>query len=149
RLLVPTIQKKFVYDRNFSYPPSNSTDDLWNTLFPQNGGFFSHVPNIPTRSTVSVFHQLHCLDAIRHSYWQFHDAAVEGRKVSDNDFPVHTSPSHVRHCTDLLRQSLMCNADRTLEVKDDMGGVSGFGTTHRCYDYRELVRIVEEWQYNG
>jgi len=59
---------------------------------------------------------------------------------------MHTSPAHVRHCTDLIRQSLMCAADRTLEVKDDKGGVSGFGTVHKCYDYEELVNKVARWQ---
>lgn len=57
-----------------------------------------------------------------------------------------TSPSHVRHCTDLLRQSLMCAGDQTLEVKDKTGGVAGFGTAHECVDYEQLVRQVEEWQ---
>lgn len=66
--------------------------------------------------------------------------------MSDEEFTVMTSPSHVRHCVDLLRQSLMCSADRTLEVKDDKGGVSGFGTVHHCYDYEELLYTVEKWQ---
>ncbi|OCL07611.1 hypothetical protein AOQ84DRAFT_294758, partial [Glonium stellatum] len=136
----------FRYDRDFSYPPSNITNTAWDSLFPKQGGFFTRPPLVRSRSTLSVFHQLHCLDAIRHSYWQLHDAAIEGRKISDEDFPMMTSPSHVRHCVDLLRQSLMCNSDRTVEEKDDKGGVSGFGTTHQCYDYKQLVHLVEGWQ---
>lgn len=66
--------------------------------------------------------------------------------MTADDFPMMSSPSHVRHCTDLLRQSLMCNSDRTLEERDDSGGVSGFGTVHECYDYRALVAAVEKWQ---
>lgn len=58
---VSSVTAKFVYDRDFSYPPSNSTNAAWQTLFPARGGFFTHAPEIPERSTLSVFHQLHCL----------------------------------------------------------------------------------------
>ncbi|PVH96581.1 hypothetical protein DM02DRAFT_534913 [Periconia macrospinosa] len=144
---VPTISKIFKYNREFSYPPNNTTNAAWGNLFPKDGGFFTHPPAVSERSTFSVFHQLHCLDAIRHGYWQLHDAATEGRKISDGEFPMHTSPSHIRHCTDLLRQSLMCAADRTIEVKDDQGGVSGFGTLHQCADYDDLLDTVGKWQH--
>jgi hypothetical protein len=60
-----------------------------------------------------------------------------------------TSPSHIRHCVDLLRQSLMCAADRTLEEKDERGGVSGFGTARQCVDYEKLVETVELWQHDA
>jgi hypothetical protein len=43
----------------------------------------------------------------------------------------------------------MCAADRTLEEKDEKGGVSGFGTAHQCVDYEKLVKTVESWQREG
>ena len=59
----------------------------------------------------------------------------------------HTSPAHIRHCIDLIRQSLMCNADTTIEVKDEeINGVRGFGTLHQCKNWRGLVRWTEETQ---
>jgi len=53
-----------------------------------------------------------------------------------------SSPPHVRHCLDLLRQSLMCYPDTTVEKKDEeAGGVHGFGTMHNCKKWDELL----EW----
>ena len=57
------------------------------------------------------------------------------------------SPAHIVHCIDLIRQSLMCQPDLTIEVKDpDIGGVTGFGTQHQCRDWEELIRWTMEWQ---
>jgi hypothetical protein len=68
---VPTslMTKSFVYDRDFSYPPSNLTNAAWQTLFPARGGFFTHAPSITQRSTLSVFHQLHCLVSYSGGLW--------------------------------------------------------------------------------
>ena len=76
---------------------------------------------------------------MRRAYWANHDAAVTGQKLTDEDVHVDIGPSHVRHCTDLLRQSLMCHADTTIEVVDEeINGVHGFG---RSID----VRIGTSW----
>ena len=57
------------------------------------------------------------------------------------------SPPHIRHCIDLLRQTLMCRPDLTIEVKDEeIGGVKGFGTQHQCYDWEQLVQWTRSWQ---
>ena len=56
-------------------------------------------------------------------------------------------PPHIRHCIDLLRQALMCRPDLTIEEKDEeLGGVSGFGTTHKCHDWDQLVSWTRKWQ---
>ena len=60
-LLVKMEPHVFQYNRSFSYPPSNITNRAWRDIFPQEGGFFIHPTIAPTRSTFSVFHQLHCL----------------------------------------------------------------------------------------
>jgi len=73
----------------------------------------------------------------------------QGQQFSEDDFPMIVSPSHVRHCIDLLRQTLMCYSDRTIEEKDDTGGVKGFGTEHQCNDYEELVRLINRWQISS
>jgi hypothetical protein len=74
------------------------------------------------------------------------NAALEGKQLIETEIPPMSSPSHVRHCIDLIRQSLMCNADRTLEVRDETGGVRGFGTTHQCVDWNELIDKIDSWQ---
>lgn len=80
-------------------------------------------------------------------YWKTHEAAIEGRKLLDSELPMMISPPHVRHCIDLLRQSLMCTADTTIEVKDEAaGGVHGFGVEHRCVKWSQLVDWTAKWQ---
>ena len=62
-----------------------------------------------------------------------------------------TSPAHIRHCIDLLRQSLQCQSDLTVEIKDkDKGGVTGFGTEHKCKDWTQLLTWLQRWEsYNS
>ncbi|KAK4213822.1 hypothetical protein QBC37DRAFT_422416 [Rhypophila decipiens] len=158
----------FVYNRTFS-EGTHRTDQAWDALFPKQMGYFSH-PQIAHghRSTFSVYHYLHCLNGIRQGYWAVYDIATQEtstsqargthghgkedkgtKKILDiHNLPMMISPSHVRHCIDLLRQNLMCNADLTVEVKDDKaGGVHGFGTQHQCVDWEELGGWVGEWEH--
>ena len=52
--------KVLKYNRTFS-ENSHKTEAAWESLFPQQGGYFSHPTVAPTRATFSVFHYLHCL----------------------------------------------------------------------------------------
>ena len=64
-----------------------------------------------------------------------------------NHAEMMTSPAHMRHCIDLIRQVLMCKPDLTVEVKDKkLGGVTGFGTTHECVDWGSLMGWVAKWE---
>jgi hypothetical protein len=86
-------------------------------------------------------------DGIRHGYWQAYESATTGKHLQPQDIPMMSSPAHVRHCIDLLRQSLMCHGDITVEIKDeDAGGVHGFGVTHECVDWDQLKMLLEKWQ---
>ncbi|KAM7200832.1 protein of unknown function (DUF3328) domain containing protein [Rhypophila sp. PSN 637] len=162
------VPQTFIYNRTFA-EGTHRTDQAWDALFPKQMGYFSH-PQIAHghRSTFSVYHYLHCLNGIRQGYWAVYDIAAQGtsssqargthdhgkgdkgtKKILDiHNLPMMISPSHVRHCIDLLRQNLMCNADLTVEVKDDKaGGVHGFGTQHQCVDWDELGGWVGEWEH--
>ena len=76
-----------------------------------------------------------------------HDAAVEGRLVQDHEVPMMISPAHVRHCIDLLRHAVMCEPDITIEKKGDKAqGVTGFGTSHVCKDWQQLVKWTSAWE---
>ena len=62
---------------------------------------------------------------------------------------THIAP-HVQHCFDYLRQTLMCNADHTLEpfVAADgktiqPAGSSGWGVEHKCKSWDDLVSWVQ------
>lgn len=61
--------------------------------------------------------------------------------------PAMSSPPHIRHCIDLLRQALMCRPDLTVEVKDmGAGGVHGFGETHQCINWADLTSWTAQWE---
>ena len=51
----------FKYNGIYGEQPSEITDQAWENLFPEQGGFFKHPDLAPMRSALSVFHQLHCL----------------------------------------------------------------------------------------
>ena len=57
------------------------------------------------------------------------------------------NPSHIRHCIGLLRQSLMCYADTTVETKEPgLNGIKGFVKVHVCKDWDELNDMISNWQ---
>lgn len=54
--------------------------------------------------TLSMFHQLHCLDEIRKS--------LDPEAYPDHDW----TGQHRRHCVGILRQAVMCNGDISMDV---------------------------------
>jgi len=86
-------------------------------------------------------------EGIRKGYWAIHAAATEGRQIAEEDLPFMSSPPHIRHCIDLIRHSLMCQPDLTIELKEEeLGGVRGFGTEHQCLDWVELIAWTSKWE---
>ncbi|KAJ8517507.1 hypothetical protein ONZ45_g5325 [Pleurotus djamor] len=99
-----------IYDQT----PSQSVDDAWAHLFryalssvPREKFHFPNhtypIPGQPDRTvlSLSVLHQLHCLDVARRAmYPEYYP-----------DMVTETEQIHVRHCVSELRQSLMCAAD--------------------------------------
>ncbi|KAI0886275.1 uncharacterized protein GGS22DRAFT_199562 [Annulohypoxylon maeteangense] len=151
----------FEYNRTFGETPSDATNAAWRSLFPQHGGFFVHPELAQKRSAFSVFHQLHCLDELRHGFYVLHDQVLsysemisshqvgnrsDWAKQGKRALQEH-SLGHIRHCIDLLRQSLMCNADLVIELKnEELGGVTGFGTMHRCVDWPGLLEWIRPYE---
>ncbi|KAF4633861.1 hypothetical protein G7Y89_g4258 [Cudoniella acicularis] len=139
----------FVYNRTYGAKPSNATRAAWEALFPTQGGFFKHPDLAPECSALSIFHQLHCLNGIREAYWFLFEAASFSAaiKLDEQSLPMEASPPHIRHCIDLIRQSLMCRPDITIEPKNHVrGGVSGFGVQHRCQDWGQVLAWVGKWE---
>lgn len=77
---------------------------------------------------------------IRESYWAVVDGTIA---ISEQQH----AGSHVRHCIDYLRQSLLCHADANLERPSrEAGGVTGFGFERQCRDIKQLKAWAEEWR---
>jgi hypothetical protein len=148
---VRLIPYTFEYNRTFAERPSDEVDDAWAGLFPVHGGFFQHPTIAPKRSAIATFHQLHCLNEIREGVYAMEDGTVKDERSTNQAAHDHGSYlPHIRHCIDLLRQSLMCQPDLTIELKnDELGGVTGFGTEHQCVDWQQLLDWVARYEENG
>ncbi|KAH8678417.1 hypothetical protein BX600DRAFT_452031 [Xylariales sp. PMI_506] len=77
---------------------------------------------------VATFHQLHCLSKLMLSY---------GLMVTEGSKP--TDLAHDAHCFDLIRQTLLCNPDLTVEGLTEYG--EGWGAVHQCKD----IDAVRDW----
>ncbi|KAJ6155271.1 hypothetical protein N7470_005837 [Penicillium chermesinum] len=128
----------------FGLPPSPESDAAWNSLFPVSQGFIYSKQFREPRALV-VYHNLHCLDALREVYY----AAVNGTLAQRDGGHHHheKDAEHVRHCLDYLRQSVMCAADTNLEpVVNELasGGdlfTTGWGFYRNCRD----IERVKAW----
>jgi len=140
--------------RSPHYSLNSSDDDDWSTLIPRlSSGFLLH-PTTGKFYAVSLYHQLHCLDALR-------------KYIAKGDALVLTpgTVAHSDHCLDYLRQALLCHADTTLEpvrnvtvhvvspagtadagkTQDHIDQVAmGWDVSHRCRDWTAVRTYLEE-----
>ncbi|CAF9929509.1 MAG: hypothetical protein GOMPHAMPRED_005427 [Gomphillus americanus] len=138
----------------WEYGPRSA--DLWNSVLGNKGfvlindwkryglkdGIGSKVPGAGIYG-ISATHQFHCIvDA-------FTGLAIQDPKyvkelwVSPNfaQKPAF-KPRHIFHCLDYLRQTVMCNADTTMEWRsaDDPFHIDGYGPPHQCKNWDEVVQ---------
>jgi hypothetical protein len=66
-------------------------------------------------------------------------AAKNGTVIVGEDMPPMLNQTYVNHCVELLRLSLKCQLDLTLEIVSKTGGVKGFGVEHQCYNWEMLL----------
>ncbi|KAF2707640.1 hypothetical protein K504DRAFT_383253, partial [Pleomassaria siparia CBS 279.74] len=129
----------FDYNHTFAEKPGHASDAAWESIFPPHGGFFHDEKMAPTGASLAAYHQLHCLDGIRHAYYLLLDAVIEGHNVTFSEVEEYSTDWHTRHCLDFLRQMLMCNADLTIEnVDPTLGGILGSGQQHECVVWEDV-----------
>lgn len=115
----------------------------------------SRIAKIPDPFVVglSVYHQLHCLNDLRNKF------APSSGNVTINELLADDAQyTHIFHCIDLLRQSLMCSADLSLvywEWRPERGHHSpNATTTHICrkwegiHGWAKEHKIGFEWDKN-
>ncbi|KAL2067817.1 hypothetical protein VTL71DRAFT_15913 [Oculimacula yallundae] len=145
---VHMVHHTFHYDNSFSEPPTSNhihRDYPWVDLYPKHGPYFNKSMDSSERWTFSVFHQLHCVNRLRHGYWRARTAAKGGKPLGDDQHDRMTSPMHIQHCLDYLRQSLMCHGDTTLEPDDPgINGAHGFGPQHNCKSWHQLLEETDK-----
>ncbi|KAL4943308.1 hypothetical protein BDV06DRAFT_211161 [Aspergillus oleicola] len=72
--------------------------------------------------------------------------ALLGQDEFLNSTGTRMAPSHIRHCFDYLRQTIMCAADTNLEVLDwEMHLTSGWGQNRICRDFEKVFEWAEKW----
>lgn len=112
-------------------------------------------PNLaPEQSAFSIFHQLHYLvsksiqrcavcgsrshitrwDELQHVIYVLYNQVFTYADIANEKRALlKQSLDHIHCYINLLRQSLMCNADLTVELKDvQLSRVTSFGTQHEC-----------------
>ena len=89
----------------------------WNTTLPAEGAVVFLGPH-RRPFTVSVFHQLRCLNIVRMAILQVHQGVLLGSRGDGGEL--------VNHCMNYLRQMVLCRTDTTLEtVRATTGRRSG------------------------
>lgn len=106
---------------------SLDSSEEWSSVFPDGGGFLYLGPERRPFG-LALFHQMHCLIRIRE--------AMSARKDSE----------HVRHCFNYIRQSILCEANPTIEpVVPILGRRSVNAEIPRvCKDWTMLYSLAEE-----
>ncbi|KAF8806053.1 hypothetical protein BYT27DRAFT_7242935 [Phlegmacium glaucopus] len=95
---------------------------------------------------VGLYHQIHCVNALRFSYSVTRDGLVTDPQV------LREGISHDNYCFQFIRQSIQCRADNTLVpiVQTNRANVSvaamGFGNMHRCRNWGDIRRFIVENQ---
>ncbi|KAL2796246.1 hypothetical protein BJX66DRAFT_336260 [Aspergillus keveii] len=158
-LLLPagTVHMTFYQNGTFTQRPDTEEDRAWDDLVPVGRGFVQHPQLAPDVSALTVFHQLHCLHAILAAYYAAIEAAnptLRPHLKADADDPLLNNtgilmePSHVRHCFDYLRQTIMCAADTNIEVLDrDTRATDGWGEQRVCRDYQKVFEWADKWAH--
>ncbi len=108
----------------------------WNATLPSGGAVVYLGPD-RRPFTVSIFHQMRCLDILRDDIVDLYSDPSPDAKVK--------RPRLVQHCMNYLRQTVMCRGDLHLEtVRAPMGPqVTVSAVTHSCRDWTAVYQAAE------
>lgn len=118
----------------------------WELIYPAGKGF---VRIDGDYHLVSMYHQLHCINAFRRYISNFE---AESRNITSFQL------SHITHCLSYLRQGTLCNADVSLEETFEahaqngapVHAVYGTGVVHKCQDWTQVRTWADknhaEWE---
>lgn len=136
---IPTLDDVYMSVENSVHYPYDGprADAEWNTTSPQSGLGLIYLGKSNQAFTISLFHELRCLDIVRKGLVVFRD----------RDQPESRSgPSQlVQHCMNYIRQMVLCRSNLHLEsVRDHVGPrVAVSETTHKCRDWGVVFEAAE------
>ena len=107
----------------------SDADEEWSSVFPPGRGFVRPGRDGSRKFGISLYHQMHCLDRIRRAIGKGYN-------------------QHVHHCFNYLRQSVLCEADDTIEpgVPSLGGKVVKIGVRRTCKDWTQVYEAVAKEQ---
>ncbi|KAM3476226.1 hypothetical protein MY8738_007027 [Beauveria namnaoensis] len=93
---------------------------------------------------VDVFHQIHCLNLLRHQAWKAYDHEAAIRREPYR--PLHWI--HVSHCTDILLKNIMCTGSVDVVtyqwLESQHRPWPDFDVNHKCRNFDDIVAWQEE-----
>ncbi|KAF9479331.1 hypothetical protein BDN70DRAFT_984120 [Pholiota conissans] len=115
----------------------------WEAMVPNKGMVYLEDPNDKNLKlfTVSIFHQLRCLDIIRKGIVDLE--ARHSRSPLDSETSL-TALTH--HCVNYLRQMVLCRSDLDLDTVFGSPKPAVYSDTYQCKDWEAIYRDVEKNQ---
>lgn len=129
---------------------SSEADAEWESIYPGGQLGFVHLGPNKRFFSLSLYHQIHCLVSLRSAIL---DRSHHGEQHEEQRARAKRDVEHSAHCLNYLRQTIMCNADLTLEPEIEEGSQNvgeGLAAVHVCRDWSKVhafaQRNWEEWQ---
>ncbi|KAI0815993.1 hypothetical protein BC628DRAFT_31511 [Trametes gibbosa] len=109
----------------------------WNATLPR-GGAVLHLGPKRSPFTLSLFHQLRCLNIVRDVVVQVHQDPISAA--------TRRSSRLVEHCMNYLRQTVVCRGDLRLETVRAYPStkVTVSDVTHTCKDWSAVYKAAED-----
>ncbi|KAH0284582.1 hypothetical protein KCU62_g8174, partial [Aureobasidium sp. EXF-3399] len=149
----PAIDAAWAELLQYEYPAITSEEMALNPFLSYNADKDKHPVTGRYHFALDVFHNLHCLNAVRKEldkdYYGAHDHGHVGRQAQ---YQQHHNPldaaqrDHIDHCMNHIRQSLQCRPDLSaaaMHVFEDLEGSKYFlgnAEQHTCYDWESIMR---------
>lgn len=127
-------------------------DHYWKDTFGGSDGYIYTSLNRPDgqirKARFGMFHQLQCLYDIRQELSRSMNKKHSKRKdlVFIDDHDGLEGPQAWKHCFDYLRQTVMCNADDTVEASENKYGewkTFGYGSKRQCRNSSWLYDVTK------
>jgi hypothetical protein len=131
---------------NDSALSGTAADAEWAAIYPPTGGWVqAKLDNYTVQLSVTAFHAIHCLNALRQVTEVFFDVASSDTSANVANGTVGNF-FHMQHCLVYLRQLVTCSSDTTLEhdILLPNGTTIRLGdeTVHTCRNFDELKSML-------
>lgn len=103
-----------------------------------------HMGNDSYVATLDIFHQVHCLNLIRQAAM---GACPNKDLPTPNKGKIETS--HLKHCTNMLMQHLLCTGDTGVLtynwIHENNYPFPDFGVNRKCKDWKQLIEYRDRY----